>query len=75
MDRLAGEMDLIMSRMEAADKANKAYGGCGPRLNPEKKAEEWLGKADGPAAKLANEKEKGQTVAYDELIKRWTSAK
>ncbi len=75
MDRLATEMDLIMSRMEAADKANKAYGGCGPRLNPEKKAEEWLGKADGPAAKLANEKEKGQTVAYDELIKRWTSAK
>ncbi len=73
MDRLAGEMDLIMSRMEAADKANKAYGGCGPRLNPEKKAEEWLGKADGPAAKLANEKEKGQTVAYDELIKRWTA--
>ncbi len=73
MDRLAGEMDLIMSRMEAADKANKTYGGCGPRLNPEKKAEEWLGKADGPAAKLANEKEKGQTVAYDELIKRWTA--
>ncbi len=73
MDRLAGEMDLIMSRMEAADKANKAYGGCGPRLNPEKKAEEWLGKADGPAAKLANEKEKGQTIAYDELIKRWTA--
>ena len=73
MDRLAGEMDLIMSRMEAADKANKAYGGCGPRLNPEKKAEEWLGKADGPAAKLANEKEIGQTIAYDELIKRWTA--
>ncbi len=73
MDRLASEMDLIMSRMEAADKANKAYGGCGPRLNPEKKAEEWLGKADGPAAKLANEKEKGQTIAYDELIKRWTA--
>ena len=72
MDRLASEMDQIMSRMEAADKANKTYGGCGPRLNPEKKAEDWLGKPDGPAAKLANEKEKGQTIAYDELIKRWT---
>jgi len=72
MDRLAGEMDQIMSRMEAADKANKTYGGCGPRLNPEKKAEDWLGQPDGPAAKLANEKEKGQTIAYDELIKRWT---
>ncbi|HMN37600.1 MAG TPA: ABC transporter substrate-binding protein [Hyphomicrobium sp.] len=72
MDRLASEMDQIMSRMEAADKANKTYGGCGPRLNPEKKPEEWLGKPDGPAAKLANEKEKGQTIAYEELIKRWT---
>ncbi len=72
MDRLAGEMDQIMSRMEAADKANKTYGGCGPRLNPEKKAEDWLGQPDGPAAKLENEKEKGQTIAYDELIKRWT---
>ncbi|MBL8883180.1 MAG: carbohydrate ABC transporter substrate-binding protein [Hyphomicrobium sp.] len=72
MDRLASEMDQIMSRMEAADKANKTYGGCGPRLNAEKKAEDWLGAPDGPAAKLANEKEKGQTIAYDELIKRWT---
>ena len=72
MDRLAGEMDLIMSRMEEADKKSKTYGGCGPRLNPEKKADEWLGKDGGPAAKLANEKEKGQTIAYDELIKRWT---
>lgn len=72
MDRLAGEMDLIMSRMEEADKKSKTYGGCGPRLNEPKKAGDWLGKADGPAAKLANEKEKGQTIAYDELIKRWT---
>ncbi len=72
MDRLAAEMDLIMSRMEEADKKSKTYGGCGPRLNEPKKAEDWLGKADGPAAKLANEKEKGQTIAYDELIKRWT---
>jgi glycerol transport system substrate-binding protein len=73
MDRLAGEMDLIMSRMEEADKKNKTYGGCGPRLNPEKKPEEWLGKEGGPHAKLENEKEKGQTVAYDELVKRWAA--
>jgi glycerol transport system substrate-binding protein len=71
MDRLAGEMDLTMSRMQAADEANKTYGGCGPRLNPEKDPSEWLGKPDGPKAKLENEKEPGQTVAYDEIIKRW----
>jgi glycerol transport system substrate-binding protein len=74
MDRLAEEMDQIMARMQAADEANKTYGGCGPRLNEEKDPSEWLGKPNGPAAKLENEKEQGQTVSYDELIKRWTSA-
>ncbi|MGB8818573.1 MAG: ABC transporter substrate-binding protein [Rhizobiaceae bacterium] len=75
MDRLAEEMDITMSRMQAADEANKTYGGCGPRLNEPKDAAEWLGKPDGPKAKLDNEKEPGQTVAYDELIKQWSEAK
>jgi glycerol transport system substrate-binding protein len=71
MDRLAEEMDITMSRMEAADKANNTYGGCGPRLNEPKDPSEWLGKPNGPAAKLENEKEPGQTVAYEEIVKRW----
>jgi glycerol transport system substrate-binding protein len=71
MDRLAKEMDQVMARMEEADKKDKVYGGCGPRLNPEKPAAEWLGKPNGPKAKLANEKPKGVTVDYDELVKRW----
>lgn len=71
MDRLAAEMDTIMARMERADKANNVYGGCGPRLNEEKDPSEWLGKADGPKAKLDNEKPKGETIAYEEIIKRW----
>ena len=73
MDRLASEMDQVMARMQAADEANKTYGGCGPRLNAEKDPSEWLGKEGGPHAKVENEKEQGQTIAYDELIKRWTS--
>jgi glycerol transport system substrate-binding protein len=68
MDRLAGEMDLVMSRMQAADEANKTYGGCGPRLNAE-----WLGKDGGPHAKLANEKPPGETIAYEDLVKRWAA--
>jgi glycerol transport system substrate-binding protein len=71
MDRLAEEMDLTMSRMQAADEANKTYGGCGPRLNEAKDASEWLGKPNGPAAKLENEKEQGQTIAYEDIVKRW----
>jgi glycerol transport system substrate-binding protein len=71
MDRLAGEMEQVMERMEAADKANNTYGGCGPRLAEPKDPSEWLGKADGPKAKLENEKEPGQTIAYEEIVKRW----
>jgi glycerol transport system substrate-binding protein len=71
MDRLAGEMDDIMARMQAADEQANTYGGCGPRLNEETSAEEWLGKPNGPAAALDNEKPQGETVAYDELIQRW----
>ena len=70
MDRLAGEMDTIMARMQAADEAANVYGGCGPRLNEEKAAEEWLGKG-GAKAKLDNEKPQGETIAYEEIIKRW----
>ncbi|MFO1088752.1 MAG: ABC transporter substrate-binding protein [Hyphomicrobiales bacterium] len=71
MDRLAGEMDQIMARMQSADEKQNVYNGCGPRLNPVVDASQWLGKADGPAAKLENEKEPGQTIAYEEIIKRW----
>jgi glycerol transport system substrate-binding protein len=72
MDRLAEEMDQVMARMQVADEKAKAYGGCGPRLNPKKDPAEWIGKG-GAKAKLANEKPKGETIKYDELIKRWTS--
>jgi glycerol transport system substrate-binding protein len=75
MDRLAEEMDLVMARMQEADEKAKTYGGCGPRLNKPIDAKEWLGKPDGPKAKLANEKPKGVTMPYDEIVKRWAAAK
>jgi glycerol transport system substrate-binding protein len=71
MDRLAGEMDLIMARMQAVDESDNVYGGCGPRLNDEVDPSEWLGKENGPAAKLDNEKPQGETIDYDELVQRW----
>jgi len=71
MDRLAGEMDQVMARMQAADEKAGTYGGCGPRLNEESDPEEWLSKPGSPKAKLDNEKPQGETVAYEELIKRW----
>ncbi len=71
MDRLAAEMDDAMARMQRADEAANVYGGCGPRLNEPKDPSEWLGKPDGPKAKLENEKPAGETVNYDELVARW----
>ena len=55
MDRLAEEMDLVMSRMEAADKGSNAYGGCGPRLNKPREASYWLNKKGSPKAKRERE--------------------
>ena len=73
MDRLAGEMDQLMARMQVADEKAKAYSGCGPRLNEAKDPSYWFGKGGAPWPKLENEKPKGETVDYDELVKRWKS--
>jgi glycerol transport system substrate-binding protein len=71
MDRLAEEMDITMARMQAADESANVYGGCGPRLNEPQDASVWFAKADGPKAKLENEKVQGVTIAYEEIIKQW----
>jgi glycerol transport system substrate-binding protein len=72
MDALAQEMDDTMARMQQADEAANVYGGCGPRLAAEVDPSEWLGKENGPKAKLDNEKPAGETIAYDVLIKQWS---
>ncbi|PIE72423.1 MAG: ABC transporter substrate-binding protein [Deltaproteobacteria bacterium] len=71
MNRLAEEMDTTMARMQKADEKANTYGGCGPRLNKKEDPQKWLKKPGSPKAKLANEKPRGETIDYDELIKRW----
>ena len=44
---------------------------CGPKLNECIDPEVWLKKPGSPKPKLANEKPKGQTVDYDQLIQAW----
>ena len=73
MDPLASEMDQVMARMQAADEKAGTYGGCGPRLNNEQDPNVWLNKPGSPKAKV-NEKPKGETIDYDELVKRWMDA-
>jgi glycerol transport system substrate-binding protein len=66
MDKLAKEMDDVMSRLERAGMKN-----CAPKLNAEKPDKEWLGTAGGPKAKLASEKPKGETMPYEQLLESW----
>ncbi len=74
MDRLASEMDQTMARMQSADEKAGTYGGCGPRLNEPTDPAEWLNKPGSPKAKLDNEKPQGETIDYNELVKRWQDA-
>ena len=67
MDRLAEQQDRVLQRIQRS----KAQGDCGPELNEPKSAEAWLQQPGSPKPKLANEKPKGETIAYDELVKSW----
>ena len=73
MDRLASEMDQVMAGMQAADEQADLYGGCGPRLNEEQDAQFWFDQPGEPRPPLDNEKPQGETIAYDELVERWSS--
>jgi glycerol transport system substrate-binding protein len=66
MDKLAKEMDDVMARLERAGMKN-----CAPKLNPEVAADEWLAREGSPKPKLANEKPRGETVPYEQLIQSW----
>jgi glycerol transport system substrate-binding protein len=66
MDNLADQMDQIMARLQRAGMAN-----CAPKLNEKKDPAQWLSNNAAPWAKLANEKPKGETVAYDKLLQAW----
>lgn len=67
MDTLAQQQDEVLARLERIG----IQGDCGPKLNPQAGAEEWLAQPGAPKPKLENEKPPGQTVPYDELINAW----
>ncbi len=67
MDNLAREQDKVMARIERSG----VQGDKGPKLNDKKDPSYWLNQPGSPKAKLANEKPKGQTIDYDQLIQAW----
>ncbi len=42
-------------------------------MNEEQDAQVWIDAPGTPVPALENEKPQGETIAYDELIKRWES--
>ena len=71
MDNLAKEQDKVLIRLARS----KSQGDKGPVMNEEKDEAYWLNQPGAPKAKLANEKPKGETVNYDDLIKAWREGK
>ena len=67
LDGLAAAQDKVMFRLERAN----AQGECGPKLNEPRDASYWLNQPGAPKPKLSNEKPKGKTIAYKELLKSW----
>jgi glycerol transport system substrate-binding protein len=70
MDNLAEEMDQVMARLERAGMAT-----CAPKLNPKGDPNKYLSDKGAPWKKLANEKPKGETIAYDTLLNAWKAGK
>jgi glycerol transport system substrate-binding protein len=48
---------------------------CAPKLNPKGDPNQWLSDQHAPWKKLANEKPKGETIAYDKLLQAWKEGK
>ncbi len=67
LDSLAAQQDRVLKRLERA----KVQGECGPKLGPEIDPSIWFAKPGAPKPELANEKPKGETVRYEELIAAW----
>ena len=70
MDNLANEMDQVMARLERAGMAQ-----CAPKLNAKGDPNKWLSDQHAPWKKLGNEKPKGETVAYEQLLEAWKAGK
>ena len=70
MDNLADQMDQVMSRLERAGMEH-----CAPKLNPKADPAKYLSDKQAPWKKLANEKPKGETIAYQQLLDAWKAGR
>ena len=71
LNNLAEAQDEVMARIEKSG----LQGECGPKLNPKSDPAKWLSKDHAPWAKLANEKPKGVTMPYKQIMEEMLKGK
>ncbi len=68
LDALCEQQEAVMERLQRSG----VQGDLGPVLNEPQGADYWLAQPGSPKPKLENEKPAPVTVAYEDLIRRWT---
>jgi glycerol transport system substrate-binding protein len=74
LDKLAKSQDRAMKIIEK----NFLVNNCPPRITPDEEAkgrEWWLAQPGAPKAKLKNEKPRGKTIRYEDLLEQWEATK
>ncbi|MDX1799764.1 MAG: ABC transporter substrate-binding protein [Marinobacter sp.] len=71
LDGLAGAQDKLMTRLQRANVMST----CAPKMNEPRDPSYWLNQPGSPKPKLSNEKPKGETIPYEELLKSWKDAR
>lgn len=71
LDGLAGAQDKLMTRLQRANVMST----CAPKMNEPRDPSYWLNQPGSPKPKLSNEKPKGETIPYQELLKSWKDAR
>jgi glycerol transport system substrate-binding protein len=66
MDNLAAAMDQVLADLQKSGMQH-----CTPKLNPKRDAAKRLSTKGAPWQKLADEKPKGETIAYERLLQAW----
>ncbi len=67
LNTLCAQQEKVMARIQRSG----MQGDLGPKLNKIQDPKIWLESPGAPVAKLADERPKGETIAYDELLKSW----
>ncbi|WP_230405014.1 ABC transporter substrate-binding protein [Undibacterium rugosum] len=66
LDSLAAQMDKQLGELQAQGMQH-----CAPRLNPKSDESRYLSDKGSPWKKLPQEKNQGETIAYEKLLQAW----